>query len=270
MMILQDARGALFSVLLAAMTAQSVEIGETVCVEGIVMDYYCIARGTLLDNPSIRTLEGAEQHSVHCLVDVPECITSPFEVLVDPHNDEPMYTRGWRLDDDTRAVVLELGQSVRNEISQGLRVALDATVLQAGTSTDPPIVSGANVRVSNLLADACGTMSTSDGDSSPTEAPTPMSPVGVPMVGDPSSDTTLMPADESSSGGEIPDVSPSPAADSETVDESGGSMPVAGEGTADNSPSVDSGSSNGETSSAYGCSEYRRLKPYFWIGMFMF
>jgi hypothetical protein len=268
MMILQDARGVLLSVLLASMTAQSAEIGETVCVEGIVMDYYCIQRGTLFDNPSIRTLEGAEQHSVHCLVDVPECITSPFEVLVDPHDDEPMYTRGWRLDDDTRAVVLELGQSVRNEISQGLRVALDATVLQAGTSTDPPTVSGANVRVSNLLADACGTMSTSDGDSSPTEAPTPMSPVGVPMVGDPSSDTTPMPADESPSSGA--DLAPSDVADSETGGESGGSMPVAGEGTADNSPSVDSGSSNGETSSAYGCPKYRRLKPYFWIGMFMF
>lgn len=34
-------------------------------------DFYCIIRGTLLDNPSIRTLspDGPLEHSVHCLID---------------------------------------------------------------------------------------------------------------------------------------------------------------------------------------------------------
>jgi hypothetical protein len=36
--------------------------------EGYVMDYYCIERGTLLDNPGVNTLEGPEQHSVHWYV----------------------------------------------------------------------------------------------------------------------------------------------------------------------------------------------------------
>jgi len=34
-------------------------------VEGYIMDYFCIDRGTLLDNPSVRTLEGPGEHSVH-------------------------------------------------------------------------------------------------------------------------------------------------------------------------------------------------------------
>ena len=29
------------------------------------MDFYCINRGTLLDNPKVNTLEGPDQHSVH-------------------------------------------------------------------------------------------------------------------------------------------------------------------------------------------------------------
>jgi hypothetical protein len=34
------------------------------------MDYYCIDRGTLLDNPSVTTLEGPDQHSVHWYVNI--------------------------------------------------------------------------------------------------------------------------------------------------------------------------------------------------------
>ena len=36
--------------------------------EGYVMDFYCIDRGTLLDNPNVNTLEGPDQHSVHWYV----------------------------------------------------------------------------------------------------------------------------------------------------------------------------------------------------------
>jgi hypothetical protein len=32
------------------------------------MDYYCINRGTLLDNPRVSTLVGPDQHSVHWYV----------------------------------------------------------------------------------------------------------------------------------------------------------------------------------------------------------
>ena len=57
-----------------------VSIGDTFCVEGYVMDHYCIDIGSLLDRPNIRTLEGPEQHSIHCLVDVGPCLNAQLNV----------------------------------------------------------------------------------------------------------------------------------------------------------------------------------------------
>ena len=45
------------------------------------MDRLCINRGTLLDAPSVKTLLNPEKHSLHCLVDVPRCLNSGFEIL---------------------------------------------------------------------------------------------------------------------------------------------------------------------------------------------
>lgn len=42
-----------------------IQLGDEVCVEGLVMDKYCIDLGVLLDNQSVRTLEGPHLHSVH-------------------------------------------------------------------------------------------------------------------------------------------------------------------------------------------------------------
>jgi hypothetical protein len=42
-----------------------VQVGDTVTAEGFIMDYFCIFDEVLLDNPSVRTLEGPDQHSVH-------------------------------------------------------------------------------------------------------------------------------------------------------------------------------------------------------------
>eukprot|EP00961_Rhodomonas_salina_P248517 3358693-Rhodomonas_salina.2 len=58
--------------------------GQEVCMTGYIMDTYCVDRGTLLDNPSLKTLERPGEHSIHCLVDVSVCRGSGFEVLADP------------------------------------------------------------------------------------------------------------------------------------------------------------------------------------------
>ncbi len=62
------------------------------------MDVYCIERGTLLDNPSVKTLslDGPIKHSVHCLVDVGRCNSSPFEVLIKVENTTD-WGRAWRV-----------------------------------------------------------------------------------------------------------------------------------------------------------------------------
>ncbi|CAB9528213.1 expressed unknown protein [Seminavis robusta] len=75
-------------------------VGDEVCVAGYVMDNFCIARGTLLDNPTIETLRNPEAHSVHCLVDVPPCYRSPWNILVPPSGDSEMYSRGYYMTDN--------------------------------------------------------------------------------------------------------------------------------------------------------------------------
>jgi len=70
----------------------------TGCYTGFVMDKFCINRGTLLDNPSVVSLEGPEKHSVHCLVDVPQCHKSGYEMLAPPLNGGATYRRAFELD----------------------------------------------------------------------------------------------------------------------------------------------------------------------------
>ena len=55
---------------------------EMQCTEGFVMDLFCINRGTLLDAPSVITLQNPEKHSVHCLVDLNICVNSGYNILL--------------------------------------------------------------------------------------------------------------------------------------------------------------------------------------------
>jgi len=119
----------------------ALQAGDTICTEGFVMDFFCINRGTLLDNPSVKTLEGPDKHSVHCLVDVNSCVRSPFEILLDPKEGETLYKRGWQLDDGSKERAIELAQSVGscttcdpannrgNSHVKGFRAAMTATIL---------------------------------------------------------------------------------------------------------------------------------------------
>jgi len=82
-----------------------------VCVEGFVMDLYCINRGVLFDNPSVVTLEAPESHSVHCLVDVERCVSSGYNILLPNPGGSPKYGRALELDDLGNEMVVELARS---------------------------------------------------------------------------------------------------------------------------------------------------------------
>lgn len=162
--------GALAALLLVALLASptsALEIGDQICVEGFVMDFFCINRGTLLDKQSLRTLEYPDRHSVHCLVDVGSCNRSPYEILLDPLEGESLYARGWRLDEDTKDRVVDLARSIgscgtcdsRAGLVQGFRAALNATVLDLGSSTVPPLISSTEIVQSTLEENACGAKS---------------------------------------------------------------------------------------------------------------
>lgn len=125
-------------------------VGDTICAEGFVMDTFCIDRGTLLDNPSVVTLENPELHSLHCLIDVNSCVTSPFEVLVDPPSAGEKYKRGLRLDPDSQQKAISLAKSVGSCTDctatdghvLGFRAAMKATIvdLNKDDASIPPII----------------------------------------------------------------------------------------------------------------------------------
>ena len=142
----------------------SVDVGDQICIEGYVMDVYCIERGTLLDNSRVRTLEGPEKHTVHCLADVSFCYGSGFEILLDPTGNQTLYTRGWRLDEDGTDMVLELAREVGRcstcssggTIRDGFRAALNVTVLDLGSEESPPLVSVETAVVASPDEMMCG------------------------------------------------------------------------------------------------------------------
>jgi hypothetical protein len=75
----------------------------------------CIDRGTLLDNNSVKTLEEPDRHTVHCLVDVPRCINSGYEILVDPEEGSNSdYGRAFKLDSEGNSRVLSLARDIGN------------------------------------------------------------------------------------------------------------------------------------------------------------
>jgi hypothetical protein len=82
-----------------------------VCYDGFVMDRYCIDRGTLLDNPSLSTLDFPDKHSVHCLVDVASCRNSVFEMLSLEPNGAGTHCRAYALDNTGRDLVTSLARS---------------------------------------------------------------------------------------------------------------------------------------------------------------
>jgi len=138
-------------------TELSLQAGDNICVEGFIMDFFCIDRGTLLDAPTVKTLVNPELHSIHCLIDVNSCVTSPFEVLVDPNGDKEqqpqLYNRGWRLDDDSKQQAIALAQNVGSCTTcvngstenadfhkLGFRAVINATILDLNANDDstPP------------------------------------------------------------------------------------------------------------------------------------
>jgi hypothetical protein len=165
----------LVSVLLSSgiLPARALEVGEQVCVEGFVMDFFCIDRQFLLDRSSVRTLLNPELHTVHCLVDPPQCTSSPYEILSEPFPGETLYARGWRLDEDTKKRVIDLARSVgscstcdnQEGLIEGFRAALNATVLDLGSSSVPPLISATEIQQSELGNSFCSKLAVEDNSS---------------------------------------------------------------------------------------------------------
>ena len=156
--------------LLAAITSWGgANAAREVCVEGFVMDKFCIDRGTLLDNPTVKTLENPEKHSVHCLVDVSVCYKSGFNILLPNPSGSPAYAIAVRLDGVGNQKVLEVARAngvcstcgSGGTITKGLRGTFFGTITQEATDSKPAMLAVKNMTVSpktldpNSMSDGC-------------------------------------------------------------------------------------------------------------------
>ena len=84
------------------------------CIEGFVMDLFCINLGRLLDDRSVVTLQNPEKHSVHCLVDVSLCFKSGYNILLpNPkfgQGSEPKFVHAFTLDKTGNDLVVKFAQ----------------------------------------------------------------------------------------------------------------------------------------------------------------
>jgi len=119
---------------------------EVVCLEGFIMDQYCIDRGTLLDNPSLNTLQNPASHTIHCLVDISSCCNSGYELLTTPREGSNKFCRSYQLDDTGNKQTVALARSVGSCSTcdgsgmkeSGFRAVVTGTVTVATGSSDLP------------------------------------------------------------------------------------------------------------------------------------
>jgi len=139
----------------------ALKVGDTVCTVGYIMDYFCIKRGTLFDNPDVPTLgrDGPIVHSVHCLIDVPSCVDSPFELLQDvsPEGETNVqYGRAFRA--ESNDLLVEYAKKVGScqagcsgSQERGLEAAVVGEIVNLGNSMTP-----ATIKVKSVLTTAVG------------------------------------------------------------------------------------------------------------------
>ena len=109
------------------------------------MDNFCIELGTLLDDPSVVTLEDPAKHSAHCLLDVEQCRDSGYEVLSEPTSQGELYGRAFVLNEEGNELMHEYGRSIGDcskdctgKMKVGLRAALVGTVMNGTGQGEVP------------------------------------------------------------------------------------------------------------------------------------
>lgn len=134
--------------------------GEEICIEGFIIDTYCLAVG-FFPHTTTRALHAPAKHSVHCLIDDANCINSGFEVLADKQADfvagssTSPYCRAYKLDDAGRGMMIDLAKSTGvcddcNEDTTGehvnaFRAMVKGTVSTPATETLPAVIAVTSV-----------------------------------------------------------------------------------------------------------------------------
>lgn len=135
----------------------SLASGES-CFSGYVMDYFCIKRGTFLDRPDLESLRYPAEHTIHCLVDVPMCVESGYQMLVPDEAREGWYKPAFKLDSFGNGEVVRLAKEDRekNNATKGFQVTVIGKVDEL---TTPPTVQVVSVHPISTKCPASSSMS---------------------------------------------------------------------------------------------------------------
>ena len=140
--------------------------GDEICVEGYLMDYLCIERGTLVDNPTVESLsveqKGPFVHSVHCILDVEDCLNSPFHIVPPAEAGDAYFDQGWRLDSASKDLAIATAQAegvctnqCTGDQDTGLYLTMKATVKSLGSNSAPAEISATDIQVASPDDDSC-------------------------------------------------------------------------------------------------------------------
>jgi hypothetical protein len=139
-------------------TEQQAALEDEICFIGYVLDSYCIDRGTLLDGYETESLVEPQLHSIHCLADVPRCVHSGYQMLLDPPirsgtvavGDYNKYCRALELDGNGNQLMLDLARSTGDQgycstcsgppgsITSGFRATVYGKIV--GGTSHPPLI----------------------------------------------------------------------------------------------------------------------------------
>ena len=78
--------------------------------EGYPMDNFCIDNTVMLDNPTIKSLEFPNKHTLHCLVEITRCVDSGYTLLKPPATTGGLYTIRYQLGKAGTEVVKAAGE----------------------------------------------------------------------------------------------------------------------------------------------------------------
>ncbi|KAJ3416142.1 hypothetical protein HDV05_002787 [Chytridiales sp. JEL 0842] len=170
----------LLSIFLPSTLAQSgacTATGTTVNVGGYIMDNLCIDLGTLLDNPSVKTLQNPQEHTIHCLIDVKSCVNSGYAILEKipdaPADAEVQYRVKYQLGQEgTQTLITLLGEARTNGVQAGYLANLTGVDDGSGTLKCVRPFGGSSVVVGGASGGSSGAASATTVPAASNEATT--------------------------------------------------------------------------------------------------